>query len=83
MSERPSGVHATLEMIRRLKATITDCISREENVESNYRLKTARAKREHEEASSIIDTNLQNILAEEQSSLHNKGKAAAAVRQKR
>ena len=49
MSNKPSRINTTLEMIRRFSSTVIDCAERENAIESNFRLRTARAKREYEE----------------------------------
>ncbi|MDE0570296.1 MAG: hypothetical protein OSB44_06405 [Verrucomicrobiales bacterium] len=71
MSNKPSGINATLEIIRRFSSAVIDCADRENSIESNYRLKTARAKREYEEGLSDLDALHQGSLAEAQSILHN------------
>ena len=71
MSNKPSGINTTLEMIRRFSSTVIDCAERENAIESNFRLRTARAKREYEEGLSDLDALHQGNLAEAQSILHN------------
>ena len=71
MSNKPSGINTTLEMIRRFSSTVIDCAESENAIESNFRLRTARAKREYEEGLSDLDALHQGNLAEAQSILHN------------
>ncbi|MEO1859470.1 MAG: hypothetical protein ABGZ19_06215, partial [Verrucomicrobiales bacterium] len=70
MSNKPSGINTTLKIIRRFSSAVIDCADRENSIENNYRLRTARAKREYEEGRSDLDALHQGSLAEAQSILH-------------
>ena len=83
MSNKPSGINTTLEIIRRFSSTVIDCAERENLIESNYRLRTARAKREYEEGLSDLDALNQGNLAEAQSILHNHTERAKDLYNKR
>ncbi|MEC7357650.1 MAG: FtsK/SpoIIIE domain-containing protein [Verrucomicrobiota bacterium] len=76
MSNNPSGTNTTLEIVRRFSSTVIDCAEREDSIESNYRLRTARAKREYEEGLSDLEASHQGSLAEAQSVLHNRRERA-------
>mgnify|MGYP003979528231 FL=1 len=76
MSNKPSGTNTTLEIVRRFSSTVIDCAESEDSIESNYRLRTARAKREYEEGLSGLEASHQGSLAEAQSVLHNRTERA-------
>ena len=71
MSNQPSGINTALERVRQFSSAVTDCAERENAIESDLRLRTARAKRVYEEALSDLDTLHKGKLAEAQSNLHN------------
>ncbi|MFP6872243.1 MAG: FtsK/SpoIIIE domain-containing protein [Verrucomicrobiales bacterium] len=83
MNNPPSGVHTTLDTVHRLKAAVTDAIASEEEIERIHRLECARANREHEETVARLDSENENLLAGEQSLLHNASNAAQTKRQRR
>jgi len=79
VSNKPSGINTTLKIIRRFSSAVIDCADRENSIENNYRLRTARAKREYEEGRSDLDALHQGSLAEAQSILHNHTERAKAL----
>ena len=76
MSNRPSGINNTLEIIRRFSSTVSGCAERENSIESDVRLRTARAKREYEEQISDLEASHQGNLAKAQSIFHNQSEGA-------
>jgi len=75
-SNRPSGINNTLEIIRRFSSTVSGCAERENSIESDVRLRTARAKRECEEQISDLEASHQGNLAKAQSIFHNQSEGA-------
>lgn len=62
---------------------MTDAITREEEIERSHRLECARVKRKHDEKVSCLDDENGNLLAGQQSILHNAANAAETKRQRR
>jgi S-DNA-T family DNA segregation ATPase FtsK/SpoIIIE len=83
VSKPPSGVPFTLDTVRRLKTAVTDAISSEEEIERSHRLECARVKRKRDEKVSCLDDENNNLLANQQSILHNASNSAEAKRQRR
>ena len=83
MSNQPSGINTALERVRQFSSAVTDCAEREIAIESDLRLRTARAKRVYEEALSDLDTLHKGKLAEAQSNLHNHTERANAIHESR
>lgn len=67
MNKPIPAASTTLDLVRRLKEAIADAKTREEKIESDYRLVVARAKRECDEALVVVDADRDNQLAAEQS----------------
>jgi len=83
VSNKPSGINTTLEIVSRFSAAVTDCAERENSLESNFRLRTARAKRVYEEELADLDASYKGKLAEAQSKLHNDTERTNALHKSR
>ena len=70
MSDSPSGISETIKMISSLESVIKETVEQEEAIQSQYRLVSARARREHDESLESIDSDYKNSLAEIQSKFH-------------
>ena len=70
MNDSPSGISETLKMISSLESVIKETVEQEEAIQSQYRLVSARARREHDESLESIDSDYKNSLAEIQSKFH-------------
>jgi len=70
VSDSPSGISETIKMISSLESVIKETVEQEEAIQSQYRLVSARARREHDESLESIDSDYKNSLAEIQSKFH-------------
>ena len=50
MNDKPSGISDTVKMINSLKLIINETVAQEGAIQGQYRLVTAKAKREHDES---------------------------------
>ena len=83
MNKNISDIHSTLDTVRRLKQVVTEAIAREEEIEKDYRIECARAKREHDDRTAGIKADHETQLASAKSSLHHSTKQKEANYQRR
>ena len=83
MNKNLSDIHSTLDTVKRLKTAVAEAVSREEEIEKDYRIGCARAKREHEERIAGIEADHSTRLAAAQSALHHCSQTAEANYQRR
>ena len=83
MNKNISDIHSTLDTVKRLKRVVTEAVAREEEIEKDYRIECARAKREFDERTADIDADHETQLAGAKSALHHSTKKKEANYQRR